>query len=910
MNLDFKMIKMEKIRNIIIGFLLVLLIATGFFFAYKYYKKLKQPIAPIVNAIPADVVAYIDFKNLYELWNTQNTENEIWKELQKIKLFERTQRDLVYLNEIFKLNDGIKQIVSSQRMIVSMHPSINNNLGFLFLCNVNQTFETNDVNDFINEIGLKTVKQIKKEKLKYYCVSTPSATYFYKVEQGVFMGSTDSLLLEKSLNQLNSGTSIAADKNFQFVNSSSGKKVDANVYINYNNLAAYASNITNTDNELNFDFLKKIAKWTEFDLIIKKNQLLLNGYTSVENSFPEVIKGDIPIETQIANVLPAKTLMYSNVNFNDYAVYHANYKQFIKSIKSTIKYDNAINKLNLKVKFNIRDNFIRWMGKSYAIAVVADKPENKSNTYVICNISDFHLADSCLKEIAVASQYGTDVVEKNKIILPSLLQLFLGELCPDYPEVWFETFGNFVVFAKSDTSLKAYKSELNEGNILVNNKSFSAFVTTNSTQSNFYTYFNLENAVEYIKQHLKPQFISGYEEIYPTIKCFPHLSYQISSIDNRFYTSFNLAFDKSDSLMQNNDSQNNEIEDGNQRSFANKLVPKLFMMKNSKDKNPFFLVSDQLNNLYCLDNDFNEKWKIVINGKILSEIYEVELKKKSKKFYLFNTDNFIYLFDSEGKSAENFPLKLSAKATTGLCLIDYEKKKDYRLLIPTIDKKLVCYKISGEKITDFKSNTFKEIIINSPQHIVFGGKDNILVSDKSGNFSILDRKGNERLKLKTPFYKNPDTRFYYDGRYLITNDLTNTLRFITTKGEVENKSFKNVKGETQFYYEDFNDDGTKDFIFLSQNQLLVLKKDGKEIFKYNFKAAVKPEAKFFENTKRGNLMVVSGIDKQLYVFDKKALLDESLAFKGESLPLIIVLKDKKQMNLITILDNKILKYTF
>lgn len=178
-----------------------------------------------------------------------------------------------------------------------------------------------------------------------------------------------------------------------------------------------------------------------------------------------------------------------------------------------------------------------------------------------------------------------------------------------------------------------------------------------------------------------------------------------------------------------------------------------------------------------------------------------------------------------------------------------------------------------------------------------------------GNFKILDRRGNERLKLKSPFYKNPSAKFYYDGRYLLTSDLTNTIRFISSKAEVESKTFKNISGNAMFFYEDFNNDGTKDFIFVSDNQLLVLRKEGKEIFRYSFKSKVFADAKFYDNTIRGKLIVVLGVDNQIYVFDKKGLLDESLAFKGESFPVFTVLNDKKQLNMITISGNKLLKYT-
>ncbi len=896
-------------KNLIVGILLVLLISVLSFFAYKYYRKLKQPLAPIINAIPPDVIAYAEFKNLYELWNSQNLNNEIWVELQKIKLFENTQRNLFFLNTIINLNDEIKQIVSTQKMILSLHPSTTDKWSFLFLCNVNKTIETTDVNDFIKEIGLKNIKKIEKDHICFYSITTPSTTYFYVIEQGVFIGSVDSTLVEKSINQLNSGISISNDKNFQFVNMSSGKKVDANFYINYSNLAVYVSKFINLNEDLNLEFIKNIAKWTEFDLIIKKNKLLLNGYTSSDFSFLDVLKNEIPSETQIASVLPEKTIMFTNINFSDYATYYSNYKQYIRSNEKVLDYDKELNKLNLAVKFNLRDNFIKWMGKSYAMAVVNNDTDDNYAAYVICNTSDSHLADSCLKEIAIASQFGSNSLISNKIILPSLLKLLLGDLCQSYPEVWFETAGNYVVFAQSEASLKAYKEQISNGEMLANSKKYADFISSNTLHSNVYTYFNLANSQDFIKHMLKTQYTTVFESVLGNLHSFSQFSMQISNIDKRFYTNINLAFSKNDKVIQDVLPKEEKVSDGSELSFDNKLVLQAFLVKNSNDKKPNILVFDVMNNMYCIDYEFNIKWKFALDGKILSKIYEVEYSKKSKNTYLFNTENSIYLIDENGKIIENYPVKLPKKATAGLCLIDYEKKKDYRILIPINDKKLICFNLKGDIIKDFNSPALKEAIVNTTQHIVFGGKDNILVNDKMGNFKILDRKGNERLKLKSPFYKNPSAKFYYDGRYLLTSDITNTIRFISTKAEVESKTFKNISANAMFFYEDFNNDGTKDFIFISENQLVVLRKDAKEIYKYSFKSKVFADAKFYENTIRGRLMVVLGIDNQIYVFNKKGLLDESLAFKGESFPVIAVFNDKKQLNLITISGNKLLKYT-
>jgi hypothetical protein len=315
--------------------------------------------------------------------------------------------------------------------------------------------------------------------------------------------------------------------------------------------------------------------------------------------------------------------------------------------------------------------------------------------------------------------------------------------------------------------------------------------------------------------------------------------------------------------------------------------------------------------MYLMNKDGIIQWKIPIDGKPISDVFEVDYLKNNKIYYLFNTENSIYLIDAKGNKAEGYPVKLSSKATSGLCLIDYEKKRDYRMAIAGNDRKIHYFNIKGETVRDFKSPTTKDRVETTPQHIIFGGKDNIIVTDKSGNILILDRKGSERIKLKTSFSANTASKCYYDGKYLITNDKNGKLQFISSNGTVDTKVFKTISGNPTFVYEDFNNDGNKDFIFLSSSELNVCKKDGKVIFNYKFKNTVNPVLRFYNNTQRGNLIAVVGKDmNQLYIFNKEGLMDESLTFKGECMPDIAPLFDKKQLNLLTGSGNKLLKYTF
>ncbi len=889
--------------------ILALIILLGFF-SYSYYRKLKQPIAPVINAIPEDAILIAEFNNIYNLWNTQNESNEIWVGLQQINLFKKTQRDLNFINTIINLNEEIKNVVSSQKSFVSLHLSSSGKTEFLYLCNVPVSFGVEKINEMLKDSGIKDIKKSKKNKTSIFNATTSTTSYYYTIKNGVFIGSINKELVEKSLDQLDNATNISMDNNFINISSTAGKKVDANIYINYQYLSKWIAKSVNTNSIIDIGFFNEIGKWTELDLMIKNKQLLLNGYTSVSNSFLEIFKDEPPQETGIASVLPEKTILFTNVSFTNYATYYTNYKNYLKSKDQLMSYDKEFNNLNLRVKFNLRDNFIEWMGKSYAIVILKSNTYSPDNIYTVCQVSDINTADSSLKAIASASQENITNDTRNKIQIPGLLKTLLGNMCPFNQETWFETANDYVIFGNSKQALNQYKNAIINGEILANSKEYISFVSTISNQSNIFTYFNFDYAADFVKNTLDPLNLKNFDTNFAVLKGFHKVSIQYSYTDNRFYTTLNIGFTKNENIEKVTEIEVVETTNGNETMLDNQIANQPYLVKNTTDNEKNILVFDIANKLYCIDKEGSIKWKLNIDGKPLSKIYEVDYLKNNRNQYLFNTENSIYLVDAKGKAVDNYPVKLSKKATSGLCLIDYEKKKEYRILIPTSDKKISYFNIKGNLINDFKSPVLSDLIISPPQHIIFGGKDNILISDKTGNFKILDRKGNERLKLKSPFHKNPLSKFYYDGKYLITSDISTNIKYISSKGEVENKVFKNISGNTQFVYEDYNNDGNKDFIFLSANELTICKKDGKVIFSYKFKTTVHPNILFYEKTGRGNMMVVLGTDKQLYVFDKNGLMDESIAFKGETLPVISALTETKELFLITGYGNKLLKYTF
>ncbi len=902
----------------IISFLVVVALGIG---AYKYYRTLKQPIAPVENAIPKDAFMFAEITNITSLWKNNAQGNEIWKALQQFGSFNNTNNDLMFIDSLIQKNKSLLSVLESNKSYVSFHLTSKNKVELLYLINIPVTFNKSEIHSIIKNNHSLIFSDRKFDDAKIYEVkrSATATPFVYSIYKGVLMGSYNSNLVEQAITQLNSNASFNTDNDFISVKTTAGKKVDANLFINYKNLQKVIAAYTSVEFQNDITAVADIARWSEQDVFIKNDMISLNGYSTAGTSsegFISIFKNQQPQLIKIPYFLPQRTVLFEDVCFDNYATYLGKTKNYLKANNKLGDYDGKIKQLNAQLNLNIEDNFMTWMGNEFAVAIVDGEGSIAENTFVICQANDISLADSCLGLISKATKDH----DKNTLQAQGLLKTLLGKVCPDFKETYYEVADNFVLFGCSKQAINNFKKSYSSGEVLAKSKDYIAFAENISEKSNIYAYINFAYATAFLQRSIARESANDFAKINPFLKNFKAVSFQINAGDKLFYTNINIKYTSSDFKITETTPEAApakvetpivapDMKSGWQINLDGVVINRPYLVKSITDDGKNILVADASNKVSLINKKGETLWKTSVDGKVLGEIYEVDFFKNNKSQYLFNTENTIYLIDAKGNKVGNYPIKLSSKATAGLCLIDYEKKREYRMVVPCADKKVYYYNIKGEKVSDWKLPVLKAVAETSPQHIIFNGKDNIIVTDKNGATYYFDRKGTEKIKLKTSFVKNQDSKFYTDGKYLLTTDKSGTVYFISSDGKVDNKVIKKLSGAHCFVYEEFNNDGKKDFIFLANNELNVCKKDGKVQFSYKFNKTVNNKILIFNDTKKGNIFGVLSADaKQIYLFDKNGYITSSSAYKGDSYFVVDRFIDKKQLNVIVGFGNKVLNF--
>ncbi len=177
------------------------------------------------------------------------------------------------------------------------------------------------------------------------------------------------------------------------------------------------------------------------------------------------------------------------------------------------------------------------------------------------------------------------------------------------------------------------------------------------------------------------------------VKDFPGLAFQFIEKDSMFFTNF---------YLKNSKTAHDENLAVWKLQLDDVIAGKPYLVKDHRTKTFNIIVFDIQSNMYLVSTDGQVLWKKRIDGLPEGDIKQVDFYKNGKIQYLFNTKDFVYLIDKNGKQVVNYPKKLNPSATNGLTIFDYNNKKDYRLIVAQADKRVYNYTIDGKLVKGWK----------------------------------------------------------------------------------------------------------------------------------------------------------------------------------------------------------------
>lgn len=920
-------------KKILIGIVISVFVAGGIYW-FTYTKELHTPVSDAINAIPSNAAVVFESKQTKNSWKKLSQGNVLWEALLGAETFAKLNIQAHYIDSLIKSNIAISQLLDNHSLFISAHVSGANTFDFLYVYSLPNRSYQSSVEGFI-----KTINNNSEPFFREYSAVDIGTVHPYNRDSlsyaffnGILIMSGKPTLVEDAIRQMKSGISLAMDKNFSKVINTTGKNVDANVYINYKNFPNILNRFISPVFKKEINSLADFADCSGWDATIKPNALMLNGFTQANDSstnFLNIFKDQKPQEIALTRVIPSKTALMLWFGIENVKTFHRNYKKYLKSLSQGRAQTQTqyIESLDEKYDINIEKSMLEWMGSEMAL-VVTESPSTDfvNNSYAVIHSNNIEdavtglngLADSISKRVWRAGEqekHRTLNTEhrimnyRNHIIthlnLPKLLPNLFGWQFNKIINNYYTSIEDYIVFANSKEALQNFIDDFENHKILMNTKSYKIFSENISIDANLYLYSSIARSANIYSAFVAEEQAKDIENKLDLFHKFEAVGIQFSATKKLFYSTAYLKY---------NPKYKQESGTMWESQLDSTVSSKPYIVINHNDKSKEIVVQDDGNKLYLISNTGKIIWAKQLSEKIMSDIVQVDALKNNKLQLLFSTHNEICMLDRNGNYMKGFPVKLESPATNPISVFDYEKNRDYRIFVACENKKIRCFKSNGEENKAFKFNKINNKVNVPLQYVQVENKDVLCAIDEKGKIYLLNRQGEiyNDTKENLPggirnFYIEAGKDF--NKTSVIAVDASGNIIKVSFSEKKESIKMGDFDSAPFFDYKDINNDTIKEYIFLTKNELKVFSKDKVLLFTHEFNETISQAPLFFHFPDgTGKIGVLSEKTNELYLFNDDGSLYKGFPLEGKTPFSIDDMNNKGIYNIITGSDNTIYLY--
>jgi hypothetical protein len=802
---------------------------------YSVIRRLKDPITPAINAIPANAVCLIKINSPQGFYEHLNPGNMLWKELQCLQFFDQLQQQIHDADSMTSSDKYITLDLTKNPLYIAWIP-FRGTYKPLYTINLPGPHDERAVDNFIRK-HIKPGSSMSASDFltnRIYSINYPGKPSFcYTVYQGIFIASGTTGLIESSLSTLITGVSIENTENYSKLVSMSGKKVDANIFIDlayFDNLFQFLF-LKNTLNDLKY--LSLTADMAELDLTVKKDELLLNGYAVSNDTlqlFKKVFQKQKPQQITLTNVCPANTAIMFYWGLSNIPKYIEDYADFMKTNFHRRPYNDICSYYDTVYNTSVKEKIFDGLKEEISF-VITENPntENRYRSYALFKTKD---VNEFLANIAeLSSSTGEKTTEQpdsfaiKKFKPQRFFRNFFGNLFASLDSAYYTSIGDVVIFGDSPTSLDLFISGYLSGKTLDKNENYKNFSNNVSSEANFCFYTNIRKSFGLVNSIFASDMARSLMSKESNLRNFQALAFQFASGGNKFYLNGYLMHNAF--YIEENPSIWEFQADTTISGKAN-------IITDPKDNSQKLVFFDKSGNMYLLNHNGELIWKKHVDEVPISKVYVVETSNQNKTFLVFNSRNAIYISSLYDQNSKPNQIKLPYAATSGISIIDYDNNQNYRILTPSLNQRIYNYSLNGKATPGWNSISTLAVLIKPLEYVKFAKKEYLIATDKNGHVYIIDRRGFEVFRSKKPFLQAKNSRFYVykDGnkQYLLTSDRSGQLIFISANGTVDVVKLNTFSNDHYFLYGDFNNDGNDDFIFFDRGKIFVYNHNKKKIF--------------------------------------------------------------------------------
>lgn len=747
----------------------------------------------------------------------------------------------------------------------------------------------------------KPISSKEYESYRISCYLIMGREVSFAHVEDVVLFSTSSILIEEGIRELSAKKHLPDDIGFKKLLKTADLKSDGNFFINFSQIGGFLNLYGNKQIDFSKSF-KQFGGWAELDLNSRDQSWMLNGFSFISDStynYLSSFSGEKAQTLDVSSVLPENTGVLNYKSFSTFESFKKKYNKYLSQKQILYKHQKNISNINKKHSFTVEKEFYSWLGDEMALFTLSGNETSfKENCGLIIKIGDLTKAKESLDKIhkstGVDQKVQYQALSINDLGLVNFFPLVLGEEFNSISGSKYLLIEDYVIFANDESVLKHVVNFYLRGKTLIKNMQFNAFYSHFSGESNLFYYYNFKLANNYFGAFLNKRDLAGYKSNQDSLNKLQAFGFEVNSNKKLYFTNAYINYNSNEA------SQNVSLIEVKLDTTYSRIPA---VVKNHYTNEKELLIQDDNNILYLINNVGKIIWKKMLSEPIVGSIHQVDRYKNDKLQYTFATKNKIHQIDRNAIDGIGFPIELKAPVTKGLVLLDYDKNRNYRMLVVQ-GKNIHNFSIDGELIKgwNFKAN---DIVAVMPKLIQIKNKDYIVFSDKSGFVRVLNRKGEDRIKLTNQFPLEIKNYSVWENSALSNSgvlgaDTNGIIYFLKLADEMETFALKSFEGDFDIDYKDFNGDGLLDFVITNDQSIQIFKNNRKVetiIPDVEFQPAYGVQTfKLYENQTVS--VLTDKKENKIYGYNQKGELLESFPIEGISPSLITDIDNNKSYDLI------------
>jgi len=797
--------------------------------AYLHLKQTKKPTLNANAFIPKDCSYLFVSNNLDDLTDKLLRQNMLWKEMQSRRDVANLSKGLNFLDSL--LDDSETREFIKDRMPVYMGLYKGGEL--ILAMNLS---DASHQKALLEACGHKL--QDFKEADNYYSFKVPfnkSAWYLW-ADNGVLVLSSSETLIQKTLT-LNENDALVHQPLYQELTQLNTDETSFKLY-RFSAEAHKATAVSGMNGSV-------IA-----DVYLQPDHISVSGFCRPDSlSVLNNLNGQEPQQPDFYDLLPASTKLFCAYGFNDFGKFRNNC--FQRSFTEQERKTSAAlwKRINDTSLYDAEKEFYQNVQSHLVHINQTMAGDSVEQMVLLLRLKDSVVCKEWLKLLADSTYLLPSEVPGRFTVFRlhpdfDLVKACLGPMFKmTFP--YAAVYNNHLVLCNAPQTMQRFGQAVCQGHSLSQSTYFMRYAADNMAGGfNFLYYTSSAQHDTYITTLLPPDKVKG--DTWKTM--ISDLSLSASNYKQHLQFRFQIQCKR----------EENAGEKPYLWTFAadTAILTTPYVFKNHLTSEQEIVFQDAWHQLYLVNANGRQLWKRELQEPIRSTIYQVDAFRNKKLQMVFSTDHCIYMIDRNGKDVEGFPVKLPAKASNALTLLEYSGNRDYRLFIACEDKRIYNYTVEGKKYDGYTPLHTDAPVELPIQYVKVGLSDYLITVDREGKPYAFSRKGEGRVDFKHNLPQKLNALYIDAGS---TPQATQLVALDQEKGSLVKLSLADKTQSIRLdestdgasvSFDKVDDDKKTDMLVVARDALYVYDLNGNRIKLFREGQASFSECRFYEDLDR------------------------------------------------------------